>query len=171
VPGQGLHAGEAQRDDILDRIQKVSKASGADLQPAEARHITLWAAKKALDTFLPDVKKLERFLETKCKEPIRSGLDKWAAHVVLIPRRYEFEHWLKASFEIIGEGLHAPRAVDIDATNMVLPHNAEAWTLVGLLAKQPAKFAELVGSLHEEQDALQAVQRIYGWDEKKLTEE
>jgi hypothetical protein len=288
VPGQGLYSSEAQRDDILERIQKVNKASGADLQPAEARHITLWAAKKDLDAFLPDIKKLERFLETKCKEPIRSGLDKRAAHVVLIPRRYEFDRWLKASFEIIGDPFkdsntpggedlkkalmkgtayvtenfavicledqqldlvrrlmatdvgymtfmqlvesrsHDPLAtgfangleallmgsptvmifsnsygnigrnmgndplawlhlvqqriatkkvsslrelLNMDTTNMVLPHYAEAWTLVGLLAKQPAKFAELVRSLHEEQDALKAVERIYGWDEKKLTVE
>jgi hypothetical protein len=288
VPGQGLHSSEAQRDEILERIQKVNKASGADLQAAEGRHVTLWGAKKDLATFFPDLKRLERFLETKCKEPIRSGLDKRAAHVLLIPRRYEFERWLNASFEIIGDpykdtatpggpdlkkalmkgtayvtenfavicvenlpvdlirrlmatdvgymtflqlvesrghdplatgfanGLEAllmgsptvmifsnsygnigrnlgndPLAwlhlvqqrlatkkvsslrelMSMDTTNMTLPHYAEAWTLAGLLAKQPAKFAELVGSLHEEKDALQAIERIYGWDEKKLTEE
>jgi hypothetical protein len=216
-------------------------------------------------------------------------LDKRAAHIVLIPRRYEFERWLTASFEILGDpfkdaaapagtddlkkalmkgsayvtpefavillenqepgqvrrliatdvgfmtfqqlvesqghdplatgfanGLEAilagspsvmlfsnsyanidrnlgkdPRAwlhlvqeriatrkvsglrelLSMNTTNMILPHYAEAWTLVGLLAKQPAKFAELVKALHEEKDAVKAIERIYGWDEKKLTEE
>ena len=59
----------------------------------------------------------------------------------------------------------------MDTTTMVLPHYAEAWTLVGLLAKQPAKFAELVLALRGEPDALRAIERVYGWDEKKLTEQ
>jgi hypothetical protein len=289
VPGQGLHTSDAQRDELLERIQKVNKASGAELQTAEARHTTLWAPKADLDAFLSDIKKLERFLETRCKEPLRSGLDKRAAHVVLLPRHYEFERWLKASFEILGDpfkdatapggtqelkkallkgsgyvtpefavicledqqpdfvhrllaadlgfmtfqqvvdapgheplatgfanGLETflmgsptvllfsnsyaninrdlgkdPRAwlhlvqqringkkvssvrelLGMDTTNMLLPQYAEAWTLVGLLAKQPAKFAELVRALHAEKDTLAAIERIYGWDEKQLTEQ
>ena len=61
--------------------------------------------------------------------------------------------------------------LSMDTSNMVLPHYAEAWTLVGMLAKQPAKFSELVRALHEEKDAIKAIERIYGWDEKKLTVE
>jgi 23S rRNA U2552 (ribose-2'-O)-methylase RlmE/FtsJ len=59
----------------------------------------------------------------------------------------------------------------MDTTNMVLPHYAEAWTLAGLLAKQPARFADLVLALREEKDAVKEIERIYGWDEKKLADE
>lgn len=288
VPGESLRSTDAQRDEMLAKIKRMNKASGAELIPAEARHTTLWAAKDDLPVYLPDVKKLEKFLETKFKDPLRSGLDKRAAHLVLVKRHYEYERWMTAMFEIIGDpfknvdapggteelkkallkgagycteefsiycledgqpewvhrivavdmgymvftqltqsrheslatgfanGLESflagspavmlfsnsygnidrdlgkdPRAwlhlvqqrithrqvssvselVKMDTTNMTLPHYAEACTLVGVLAKQPAKFAELVLALREEKEPLKAIERIYGWDEKKLTEE
>jgi hypothetical protein len=289
VPGQGLRTTDAQRDRTLEEIKKINKASGADLPPAEAEHVTLWAAKDIQAAFLPDIKKLEKFLQTKCKEPLRSGLDKRAAHVVLIKRRYEYEKWMKAMFDIMGdrfqqtdnpggiaewkasiikgpglfctefvvfclEGLQPdyqhrlaaagvgymyfvqlaeyrqpdplctgfangtetvvagtpsvlifnnsygnmnrnlgadPKAwihlvqqriaarqvspvgqlLKMDTSNMVLPNYAEAWSLVALLAQQPAKFAELVLALRENKAALEVIEKVYGWDEKKLTEE
>ena len=59
----------------------------------------------------------------------------------------------------------------MDTTNMLLPQYAEAWTLVGLLAKQPEKFGKLLVALREEKDPLAAIEQTYGWDEKKLEAE
>jgi len=59
--------------------------------------------------------------------------------------------------------------LQMDTTTMLLPHYAEAWSLTGLLAKQPAKLAELVVALRGERATLKTVLRIYGWDEKELT--
>jgi len=286
VPGQGLMTSEAQRDKILEQITEITKASGAAISPIASRHVTLWAAQDDQAVYLPDIQKLEKFLESKCKEPIRSGLDKRSAHIILIKHRYEYEKWILAMFDAMGDpfaqdnpgstvGLkaamlkwpgycppnfsvfcmegqsadrlhrfvatgmgymyftqlvqsqrHAPLAtgfangleavlagtpsvllfsnsyqnenrklgadtrswihlvqhriaakevspvgdlLQMDTTNMLLPHYAEAWSLVGLLAKQPAKLAELVVSLRGEKVTLKAVERVYGWDEKELT--
>ena len=287
VPGQGLRSTAAQRERILAQIKQINRASGADLQAVQSRHVTLWAAKDDQAVFLPDIKKLDRFLESKCQEPLRSGLDKRAAHVILITRRYEYEKWLRAMFDVMGDPFRrqdnpggndelkaallkgvgyvppnfavfctegqqadwvhrlvatgmgymvftqatesqdfaplacgfangmesvlagAPNvmlfsnsyhnvnrdlgadpqawlhlvqqriatkevtAVDqllrMDTNNMLLPQYAEAWTLTGLLAKQPAKFAALVLALREDKATLKVIQRVYGWDEKELT--
>jgi hypothetical protein len=287
VPGQGLRTSEAQREQIEEQIAKITKASGADVRPAQTEHITLWAPRDVRPSYLADIKRLERFLHTKCKEPIRSGLDKRSAHVVLLRSRYEYEKWILAMYDVMGdpyrhlenpaaraamkasilkwvgyippnfgvfcmEGQQAdwmhrmvatgigymyftqltetqkneplatgfanrletvlagtpsvmlfsnsyhnedrklgadPAAwlhlvqqriaarrvsspsqlLQTDTTNMLQPQYAEAWTLMDLLAKQPDKFAELVLALREEKDALAAIYRIYGWDEKKLT--
>ena len=39
-------------------------------------------------------------LETHLPEPIRSGLDKRSAHIVIIKHRYEYENWIRAMFEV-----------------------------------------------------------------------
>jgi hypothetical protein len=292
VPGQGLPSGDAQRNKWLELVAKITKLSGANVQPFESRHITLWTAKDIQAGFMPDLKKIEKFLEGKCQEPLRSGLDKRAAHLVLLKTRYDYEKWVNAMFEVMPETARMPDAPDAqganaalkatilkcsgyyshhfvvlcleglddseahrkaatgvgymnfvqqidpqrqdplatgfangceslvcgspsvmifsnsygnenrdlgnaasawlrlvqermrakkenalsdllqkDTTNMRLPEYAEAWTLVGLLAKQPEKFAKLVLELRTEKDALKAIELIYGWDEKKLTEE
>jgi hypothetical protein len=287
VPGQGLRTTDAQRDKILEQITEITKASGAAVAPVAARHVTLWASQDDQRVYLPDIQKLEKLLESKCKEPIRSGLDKRSAHVILIKHRYEYEKWILAMFDVLGDpfaqdnpgstvGLkaamlkwpgycppnfsvfcmegqtvdrlhrfvatgmgymyftqlvesqrHAPLATGfangleaalagtpsvmlfsnsyqnenrnlgadgrawihlvqhriatkeisppaellrMDTTNMLLPHYAEAWSLVGLLARQPAKFAELVLALRAEKDALKTVERVYGWNEKELVQ-
>ena len=54
---------------------------------------------------------------------------------------------------------------------MLQPHYAEAWTLVGFLAKQPEKFGQLIVALRDEKDSLKAIEEVYGWDEKKLDAE
>ena len=238
---------------------------------------------------LAEIKKLESYLRTKCREPIRSGLDNRSAHIILIKRRYEFEKWVNAMFDLIGDrfkdandpggnanlkasilksgGFYTnnfvvlcmedkpldrphretaagvgymyfaqlaelqqigplvtgfangtecilcgtpsvmifssayglgdrnlgadPRAwlhlvqmriaskqvstveqlLSMGTTTMLLPHYAEAWSLVSMLAKQPEKFAALVLKLREERSALKAIEDVYGWDEKKLTAE
>ncbi len=289
VPGQGLRTTDAQRDQILKEITKITATSGADIQPVQAQHITLWAAKDVQAAFLPELKNLESYLRTKCKEPIRSGLDNRSAHSILIKRRYDFEKWVNAMYDLIGDrfkdpndpggntnlkasiikgwGFYTfnfvvlcledkpmdrahreaaagvgymyltqlaetrqigpmatgfangaecilfgtpsvmifssvygmgdrnlgadPRAwlhlvrmrittkqastveelLNMGTTTMVLPHYAEAWSLVSLLAKQPEKFAALVLKLREETSALKAIEDVYGWNEKKLTAE
>jgi hypothetical protein len=289
APGEGLPSTDAQRDIIFERVTKIAKQSGIGLQPVATRHLTLWAGKEAQDRFLPDVKKIENYLEGKFTEPLRSGLDKRTAHLVLLKTHYEFEKWVTAmhdempdAFKVEGapgvvtdmkdevlkwssfytrnvavlclagqgdEWLRRLAAADIgymnfvqqvepqrhdplatgfansaetvvmgqpgvmmfsnsyhnenrelgknergwlrlvqdrirrkkasgvrallamDTTNMLLPHYAEAWTLVGVLAKQPEKFGKLVEALREEKDALKAIEQVYGWDEKKLEAE
>lgn len=108
VPGKGLRTTDARRDQVQQNIAKINKASRADLQAAPAQHVTLWAAKDVQAAFLPEIKKLEDFFRTKCKEPIRSGLDKRSAHVILIARRYEFEKWVDAMFDLIGDQFKEP---------------------------------------------------------------
>lgn len=287
VPGKGLRTSDAERDATFEEIKKITAASKAEVQPVQARHITLWAAKDVQATFLPDIEKLEKHLRTKCKEPLRSGLDKRSAHIILVKRRYEFESWIDAMVDLVGERFKDPndpggnadlkarmrksgglctsqfviflldgqqsdhRALGVgvgfmyfkqlaedqhtgplatgfangtecvlagtpyvmifssayglgdrklgedprawihlvqqriktrkvstvsqllkmDTSNMVLPHYAEAWSLVGLLVKQPDKFAALVLKLREEKSPLKAIEDVYGWDEKKLTQE
>ena len=76
-----------------------------------------------------------------------------------------------------------------DRLTMSLPHYAEAWTLVGLLIKQPAKFGRLVMEINREvpveaarwgaqgwsderaRFTLALIEKIYGWDEKQLTDQ
>ncbi len=290
VPGQGLKSSDAQRERILEQVTKITKLSGANVQPVATRHVTLWAANDDRAAFLPDIRKIEKYLEAKCAEPLRSGLDKRAAHLVLLKTHRDFEKWVKAMFGVmpeefeerpdIGGGaaalkasylkcssfcwhnfavictegqqdewLHRLAVADVgfmnfaqqvepqrhdplstgfangceslviggppqfmlfnsssyhngdlsngppawlrlvqermrtkkesaargllgmDSTNMLLPHYAEAWTLVGLLAKQPEKFAKLLLALREEKDPLKAIEQVYGWDEKKLDAE
>jgi hypothetical protein len=63
------------------------------------------------------------------------------------------------------------KLLQMDTHNMLQPHFAEAWTLVGLLSKQPAKFGELLLTLRNGDSELEAIEKVYGWDEKKLTAE
>ena len=81
MPGQGLKTQRrGARPRILEQVTKITKLSGANVQPVASKHITLWAAKDDQAAFLPDIKKIEKYLEGKCQEPLRSGLDKRAAH-------------------------------------------------------------------------------------------
>jgi hypothetical protein len=289
VPGQGLSLRENERDRILDQVTRITKLSGANVQPVETKHLTLWAARGDQATFLPDLRKIESYLEGKCKEPLRSGLDRRAAHLILLRTRYDYEKWVKAMFEVMPDAFKTPDApggrvdmkaailkwsgyyshhfvvlcmegqetpwlyhlvaagagfmnfvqqiepqrqdplstgfangaevlvtgapqlmlfsnsyhnedrdlgndprawlhlvqtrmrakqesgvrglLTMDTTNMLLPQYAEAWTLVGVLAKQPEKFGKLLVALRDEKDPLKAIEQVYGWDEKKLETE
>jgi hypothetical protein len=290
VPGEGLKSTDAERDHVLAQITKITKLSGANLQPVTARHTTLWAKRDDHAAYLADIKKIERYFETKCSEPLRSGLDKRSAHVVLIRTRYDYEKWMQALFTEMPEmfampdtpggeeefkehllkkapGLYTPHFVVIcmegfddemshrkvaaavgymnltqliepqrqdplatgfadgaeslafgnpsvmisgpsyhvmerdlgkdaqgwlnlvkqrmrtkkstrvgdllkmDAKTMLLPNYAEAWTLIGLLAKQPEKFGKLLIELRSEKEVLKAIEMIYGWDEQTLEKE
>ena len=59
----------------------------------------------------------------------------------------------------------------MDSDAMSQPHYAEGWTLVGLLYKQPAKFGKLLLELRKGGSDLAAIEKVYGWDEEKLTEQ
>ena len=61
--------------------------------------------------------------------------------------------------------------LQMDQHRMLQPHYAEGWTLVGLLNKQPAKFGKLLLELRKGGSDLEAIEKVYGWDEKKLTKE
>jgi hypothetical protein len=103
VAGEGLPGSEEQRKGVYERIAKIAKLSGVGLQPVAARHVTVWAAKDDRATVLPDIKKIENYLEGKCQEPLRSGLDKRSAHLVLLKTRYEYEKWVNAMYEVMPE--------------------------------------------------------------------
>ena len=61
--------------------------------------------------------------------------------------------------------------LQMGTNQMFQPHYAEGWTLVGLLNKQPAKFGKLLLALKKGSLVLTAIEKIYGWDEKKLANE
>ncbi len=63
------------------------------------------------------------------------------------------------------------KLLEMNTHNMLQPHFAEAWTLVGLLSRQPAKFGRLLMAMRTGVPELQAIEKIYDWDEKKLTAE
>ena len=118
VPGEGLNRSEEERDRILQEVTKITKLSGANVQPVASKHITLWTAKDDQATFMPDVKKIETFLESRCKEPLRSGLERRAAHLILLKTRYDYEKWVKAMFEVTPEPFKSsggPGQVDVKA--------------------------------------------------------
>ena len=61
--------------------------------------------------------------------------------------------------------------LQMDSSRMLQPHYAEGWTLVGLLMRQPAKFGKLLLTMRNGVSELEAIEKVYGWDEKKLTKE
>ena len=59
--------------------------------------------------------------------------------------------------------------LQMNTSKMLQPHYAEAWTLVELLASQPGKFGKLLLTLRKGDSELAAIEKVYGWDEKRLT--
>jgi hypothetical protein len=100
VPGKWLSSNDAERDASMEAMRHVAAKSGVAIEPASTRHVTLWAAKGIQKTYLADLQKAEKFFHTKCAEPIRSGLDKRAAHVVLLNNRAEYTAWWRAMLEL-----------------------------------------------------------------------
>jgi hypothetical protein len=103
VPGKWLSSDDAQRDATLESMRQAAVKSGAAIQPVASQHITLWAAKGVQKTYLADLEKAEKFFHTKCAEPIRSGLDKRSAHVVLLSNRAEYMLWWRAMLDLNGK--------------------------------------------------------------------
>jgi hypothetical protein len=45
---------------------------------------------------------------------------------------------------------------------------AEGWMLVGLLSREPTKFGKLVLAMRKDVSELEAIEQVYGWNEKEL---
>lgn len=63
------------------------------------------------------------------------------------------------------------KLLQMDTHSMLQAHHAEGWTLAGLLSKQPAKFGKLLLTMRDGATELEAIEKVYGWDEKNLTKE
>ncbi len=63
------------------------------------------------------------------------------------------------------------KLLKMNSYNMLQPHYAEGWSLVDFLNKQPGKFGKLLLAVKEGLSELEAIEKAYGWDEKKLTKE
>jgi hypothetical protein len=61
--------------------------------------------------------------------------------------------------------------LQLDTSKMSQAQYAEAWMLVGLLTAQPAKYGELLTMMRKGGSEREAIEKVYGWDEKKLTAE
>jgi hypothetical protein len=290
VAGQNLPSADALRDRVQEHVKTIAINSGLNLRSSNTPHITLWTAKEVpaaeVADYLASVKKIEAYYEDKCNEPLRSGLDKRASHIVLLKTRYDYQRWVKALFAEIPEMFAIPETpggedelkaaaltwnvyysrhfvvlcmgnfekdairrtvasgvgymnfaqqvaplrhdplstgfadraesllygdatvvifspsyhnverdlgkerqswlslvkqrmrtkkatgvaelLKTDASQMQPPQYAEAWTLVGLLMKQPDKFGKLLLELRKEQDALKAIEKVYDWNEEQL---
>ena len=288
-PGKWANTDDEQRNKTFQEIKRVTVKSGAAVRPVASQHVTFWAASDIERLYLPDVQKLEKFFHTRCAEPIRSGLDKRTAHIILLRTHAEFEAWCQAMFDLYGEqfdkkddpgananfrrripqgsvfnGWHfsaisvgelpsdwvhrdlaanvgrmyfsqlanpsqcgpmvtgfangaeaivagwpsvmfseinysePPRnlgsdrrawrtlvqqrmaanqetplakLLPMDTSTMSLPHFAEGWTLVELLSRQPAKFGKLLLAMRKGSSELEAIEKVYGWDEQQLSQQ
>ncbi len=110
MPGSGLPSSDELREELHERIVKIAKTTALNLPSVETRHMTLWAAKENQDPFLADIRKIEGFLEQKQAEPLRSGLDKRTAHLVVLKTHYEFEKWINALHDEAPETFQLPDA-------------------------------------------------------------
>lgn len=280
-PGKWLTTSDERRNRSFEAMKQIAAKSKAYIEPIQSRHVTLWALKDNQRTYLADIEKVEKFFRTKCPEPIRSGLDKRSAHIVLLKDHAEYEAWLRAMFDesrlgdsyfreeafkrpayyssefvsislgdwlpaqghhelVAGMGsmyfsqlakpgpiLSSPlqtgfinwteanvlggsptvmfhsivhlstnphndgqdwsllvrermatdkvtplgALLEMNTSMMLQPHYAEAWTLVELLARTPNKFGKLLLTVREGYSDLAAIDKVYGWDEKRLTKE
>ena len=103
VPGKWLTTSDEQRNRTFEVVKQIAAKSKVDIKPIQSQHVTLWADKYIQRTYLPDIEKLEKFFHTKCAEPIRSGLDKRSAHIVLLNDHAEYEAWWRAMFDLFPE--------------------------------------------------------------------
>jgi hypothetical protein len=288
-PGKWANTDDEERNKTIQEIKQVTAKSGVDVRPVASQHVTLWAASDLQRVYLPDVQKLEKFFHTRCAEPIRSGLDKRTAHVILLRTHAEFAAWCQAMFDLYGEqfdkkddpGANANfrrripqgsvfnwwhfsaisvgeqpldwahrdlaanvgrmyfsqlanpsrcgpmetgfangaeaivagcpsvmfseinyreaarnlgsdrrawsilvqqrmatnqetplgKLLQMDTNTMSLPQFAEGWTLVGLLSRQPVKFGKLLLAMRKGSSELEAIEKVYGWDEQQLSQQ
>ena len=96
-PGKWVRVPEQLRNACSAEMRLAAAESRTGIEPVESHHVTLWAAKETRQTYLQDVQKLEEFFHTKCAEPLRSGLDKRSAHVILLRDHAEYEAWWRAN--------------------------------------------------------------------------
>ena len=103
VPGKWLTTSDKQRNRILAAMKQIAAKSDVDIKPIQSQHVTLWAVKDIQQTYLADIENLEKFFHTKCAEPIRSGLDKRSAHIILLNNHADYEAWCRAMFDVFSE--------------------------------------------------------------------
>ena len=103
TPGKWLTTSDEQRKLIFEQMKRVAARSGTGIEPAESQHVTLWASQTLRAAYLPDVERTEKLFRTKFAEPIRSGLDKRSAHVILLKSRAEYAAWCRAMFDLYPE--------------------------------------------------------------------
>ena len=131
VPGKGVWASswdDERKNRFFEAMRQVAADSGTGIRPVQSQHVTLWvpvsatagssgsaelpsagrrpeiagqAGEESCQPYLRDVKKLEKFFHTKCAEPLRSGLDKRCAHVVLLKDHADYEAWCRAASKLV----------------------------------------------------------------------
>ena len=111
VPGKWLTTSDEQRNRIFEAMKRVAAKSKVGIEPIRSQHVTLWADGYIQRTYLADIENLEKFFHTKCAEPIRSGLDRRSAHIILLNTHAEYEAWCRAMFDLF------PDRFDLDRKN------------------------------------------------------
>ena len=101
VPGSQLLEDEATRDLFFKQIQEITGETAKDITPVQTPHLTLWAPKNLQPAVLAELKKLDLLMETKFQEPIRSGLDKRTAHIVLLRNGVETLKWIDKHYDVM----------------------------------------------------------------------
>jgi hypothetical protein len=101
VPGSQLLEDDATRDLFFKQIQEITGEAAKDITPVQTPHLTLWAPKNMQPAVLAELKKLDLLMETKFQEPIRSGLDKRTAHIVLLRNSAETLKWMNKHFDVM----------------------------------------------------------------------
>lgn len=101
VPGSQLLEDEAARDLFYKQIQEITGDTAKDITPVQTPHLTLWAPKNLQAAVLVELKKLDMLMETKFQEPIRSGLDKRTAHLVLLRNGVETVNWISKHYDVM----------------------------------------------------------------------
>lgn len=101
VPGAHLLENEAARDTFFKQIQEITAETAKDLNPIQTPHVTLWAPKNLQPALLAELKKLDLLMETKFQEPVRSGLDKRTAHIVLLRSTAETLAWVDRHYDVM----------------------------------------------------------------------
>lgn len=101
VPGGQLLEDEAARENYFKQIQEITADVAKDLTPVQTPHQTLWAPKNLQPAVLAELKKLDLLMETKFQEPLRSGLDKRTAHIVLLRNKDETLKWIDKHYDVM----------------------------------------------------------------------
>ncbi len=101
VPGGQLLEDEAARDNYFKQIQEITAEAAKDITPIQTPHVTLWAPKNLQPAVLAELKKLDLLMETKFQEPLRSGLDKRTAHIVLLRNGVETLKWIDKHYDVM----------------------------------------------------------------------
>lgn len=101
VPGSQLLEDEAARELFAKQIQEITAETAKDITPVQTPHVTLWAPKNLQPAVFAELKKLDQLMETKFQEPIRSGLDKRTAHIVLLRNSAETLKWIDKHYDVM----------------------------------------------------------------------